>query len=225
MKRIILSVVLYGCGTLSLTFRDEHRIRVFDNRRLKRVQVIGGSIKMHNEKLRNVYPSRNTYIHLSFQGGLDCQGKKHAREIRGIHRGFDEVGRKKATLRGTRRTLKDNTKIDLTKKIGWDDMALIHLILMGINRESIRDHTVTGFDVIRVELSSTVTMQKNAKLFFQLAGMNIFSAYFVLVLVMSDCLCGLVVRVFGYRSGGPDSIPGTTRKKKQWVWHGVHSAS
>jgi hypothetical protein len=25
--------------------------------------------------------------------------------------------------------------------------------------------------------------------------------------------CGLVVRVLGYRSGGPGSIPGTTRKK------------
>jgi hypothetical protein len=30
----------------------------------------------------------------------------------------------------------------------------------------------------------------------------------------SDRLCGLVVRVLGYRSGGPGSIPGTTRKKK-----------
>jgi hypothetical protein len=28
-----------------------------------------------------------------------------------------------------------------------------------------------------------------------------------------DHLCGLVVRVLGYRSGGPDSISGTTRKK------------
>jgi hypothetical protein len=37
--------------------------------------------------------------------------------------------------------------------------------------------------------------------------------------------CGLVARVLGYRSGGPGSIPGTTRKKKQWVWNGVHSAS
>jgi hypothetical protein len=27
-------------------------------------------------------------------------------------------------------------------------------------------------------------------------------------------LCGLVVRVLGYRSGGSSSIPGTTRKKK-----------
>jgi hypothetical protein len=34
-----------------------------------------------------------------------------------------------------------------------------------------------------------------------------------------------LVRVLGYRSGGPSSIPGTTRKEKQWVWNGVHSAS
>jgi hypothetical protein len=29
---------------------------------------------------------------------------------------------------------------------------------------------------------------------------------------LQDRLCGLVVRVFGYRSGGPGSIPGTTKK-------------
>jgi hypothetical protein len=29
-----------------------------------------------------------------------------------------------------------------------------------------------------------------------------------------DRLCGLVVRVLGYKSGGPGSIPGTTRKNK-----------
>jgi hypothetical protein len=28
-----------------------------------------------------------------------------------------------------------------------------------------------------------------------------------------DRICGLVVRVYGYRSGNPGSIPGTTRKK------------
>jgi hypothetical protein len=40
-----------------------------------------------------------------------------------------------------------------------------------------------------------------------------------------DRLYGLVVRVLGYISGGPGSIPGTTRKKKQRVWNGVRSAS
>jgi hypothetical protein len=39
--------------------------------------------------------------------------------------------------------------------------------------------------------------------------MNIISK----VKLFSDCLCGLVVRVLGYRFGGPGSIPGTTRKK------------
>jgi hypothetical protein len=29
-----------------------------------------------------------------------------------------------------------------------------------------------------------------------------------------DRLCGLVVRVLGYRSGGPGSIPGTSKRKK-----------
>jgi hypothetical protein len=35
----------------------------------------------------------------------------------------------------------------------------------------------------------------------------------VLPIVFSDHLCGQVVRVLGYISGGPGSIPGTTRKK------------
>jgi hypothetical protein len=50
---------------------------------------------------------------------------------------------------------------------------------------------VTGFDVSRVELPSTLTMQKkNANFFFQLAGMNIFSAYLSPVLAMSGCING-----------------------------------
>jgi hypothetical protein len=35
-KTIILPVVLYGCGTWSPTLRDEHRLRVFENRVLRR---------------------------------------------------------------------------------------------------------------------------------------------------------------------------------------------
>jgi hypothetical protein len=36
-KTIILSMVLYGCGTWSLTLREEHRLRVFENRVLRRI--------------------------------------------------------------------------------------------------------------------------------------------------------------------------------------------
>jgi glycerol uptake facilitator-like aquaporin len=37
--------------------------------------------------------------------------------------------------------------------------------------------------------------------------------YITICFMLGDRLCGLVVRVLGYRSGGPGSIPGNTRKK------------
>jgi hypothetical protein len=37
--------------------------------------------------------------------------------------------------------------------------------------------------------------------------------FIIIIIICSDRLSGLVVRVLGYRSGGPGSIPGTTRKK------------
>jgi hypothetical protein len=36
-RTIILLMVLYGCGTWSLTLREERRLRVFENRVLRRV--------------------------------------------------------------------------------------------------------------------------------------------------------------------------------------------
>jgi hypothetical protein len=36
-KTIILPVVLYGCGTWSMTLREEHRLRVFEKRVLKKI--------------------------------------------------------------------------------------------------------------------------------------------------------------------------------------------
>jgi hypothetical protein len=60
-KTIILPVVLYGCETWSLTLREEHRLRVFENRvqRLifgpKRNEVTGEWRKLHNEELYNLY--------------------------------------------------------------------------------------------------------------------------------------------------------------------------
>jgi hypothetical protein len=54
-------VVLYGCETLSLTLREEHRLRVFENRVLMRIfgpkrdEVTGDWRKLHNEELHNLY--------------------------------------------------------------------------------------------------------------------------------------------------------------------------
>jgi hypothetical protein len=62
-KAIILPVVLYWCETWSLTLREEHRLRVFENRVLRRIfgprkdEVTGGFRKLHNEELRDLYSS------------------------------------------------------------------------------------------------------------------------------------------------------------------------
>jgi hypothetical protein len=62
-QTIILCVVLYGHETWSLTLKEECRLRVFENsvlRRIfgpKRVEVIGGWRKLHNEEFHNLYSS------------------------------------------------------------------------------------------------------------------------------------------------------------------------
>jgi hypothetical protein len=62
-KTIILPVILYGCETWSLTLREEHRPRVFENRVLRRIfgpkrdEVTGGWRKLYNEELRDLYSS------------------------------------------------------------------------------------------------------------------------------------------------------------------------
>ena len=56
-----MPVVLYGCETWSLTFREARRLRVFENRVLRRVfepkrdEVTGEWRKLHNEELNDTY--------------------------------------------------------------------------------------------------------------------------------------------------------------------------
>jgi len=62
-RSIILPVVLYGCEILSLTLREECRLRVFENRVLRRIfapkrdEVAGEWRKLHNEELNDLYSS------------------------------------------------------------------------------------------------------------------------------------------------------------------------
>jgi hypothetical protein len=62
-KTVILPVVLYGYETWFLTLREEHGLRVFENRVLRRIfgpkkdEVTGECRKLHNEKLHDLYSS------------------------------------------------------------------------------------------------------------------------------------------------------------------------
>jgi hypothetical protein len=48
-------MVVYGCETWSLTLGEEHRLRVFENRVLKRNEVTGGCTKLQNKELHNLF--------------------------------------------------------------------------------------------------------------------------------------------------------------------------
>ena len=64
-RTIILPVVLYGRENWSLTLREECRLRVFENRVLRRLfrpkrdEVTGEWSKLHNEELNDLYFSPN----------------------------------------------------------------------------------------------------------------------------------------------------------------------
>ena len=60
-----MPVVFYVCETWSLILREERRIRVFENRVLRRIigpkwdEVTEKWRKLHNEELNDLYPSPN----------------------------------------------------------------------------------------------------------------------------------------------------------------------
>jgi hypothetical protein len=63
---VILPVALYGCETWSLTLREEQRLRVFENRVLRRIfgpktdEATGEWRRLHKEELNDLCSSPNT---------------------------------------------------------------------------------------------------------------------------------------------------------------------
>jgi hypothetical protein len=90
-KTIILPVVLYGCESWSLTLREEHRLRVLENRVMRRTfgpkrdKVTGDWRKLHNEELHNLYSSPNRMMksrRMRWAGEVARMGE------RGMHIGY-----------------------------------------------------------------------------------------------------------------------------------------
>jgi hypothetical protein len=72
-KTVIFPVVLYGCETWSLTLREEHRLRISENRMLRGIfgpkrEEDGSWRKLHNDELHNLYYSPNI-VRVIKQGG------------------------------------------------------------------------------------------------------------------------------------------------------------
>jgi hypothetical protein len=119
-KTVILQVVPYGCETWSLTLRDEHRLRVFENIVLWRIfgpkrEVDGSWRELHNDQLHSLYSSPNIVRVIKSRRMRWAGHVARMGEERGVYMVL--VGRtegKRPLGRPTRRW-EDNIKMDLSE--------------------------------------------------------------------------------------------------------------
>ena len=129
---IILPVVLYGCETWSLIVRGERRLRVFENRVLRRIfgakrdGVTGELRKLHNEELNDLYCSPNIVRVIKSRRMRWAGHVARMGERRGAYRVLVGKLERKSPLRRLRRRWKDNIKIDL-QEVGCGGMDWIEL--------------------------------------------------------------------------------------------------
>jgi hypothetical protein len=81
-RTVILPVLLYGCETWSLTLREEHRLRVFENRELRKIfgpkrEEDGSWRELHNDELHNLYSSLNI-VRVRWTGHVVRMGERRA---------------------------------------------------------------------------------------------------------------------------------------------------
>jgi hypothetical protein len=129
-KTVILSVVLYGCETWSLTLGEEHRLRVFENSVLRKFgpkrDEDGLWRRLHNDKLHSLYSSPNIVRVIKLRRMRWAGHGARMEEGRGIYRVL--VGRPegKKLLGRPMRRWEANIKLDL-REIGVDVANWIQL--------------------------------------------------------------------------------------------------
>jgi hypothetical protein len=88
-----MSVGLYACETWSLTLREKHRLRVFENRVLRRIfrpkrdEKTGASRKLHNEALHILYSSPSIIRNIKSRR-TKMEGHEARMERTAMHTGF-----------------------------------------------------------------------------------------------------------------------------------------
>jgi hypothetical protein len=128
----ILPVILYECETSSLTLREDHTLRVFENRVLRRIfgpkrdEMTGEWRKLHDEELRDLYfsPSIIRIIksrRMRWAGHVARMGEK-----RNAYRLLVRTPEGKRALGRPRLRRVDNIRMDLGE-MGWGDVDWIGL--------------------------------------------------------------------------------------------------
>ena len=103
-RAVILAVITQACGTWSLTMRDEHRLRVCDNRALRKIsgpkrhEVKGEWRRLHNEKLYDRYSSTNIIRVTKSRKKRWAGHVARVEDRRGGNKGFWWVNLRKGTI-------------------------------------------------------------------------------------------------------------------------------
>ena len=118
-RTIILSVILYGCETWSLTLREERKLRVFQNILLRRIfgpdEVKGDWRRLHNEELNDLYSSPNIEWVIKSRRMRWAGHVAHMGEERGVYRVLVGKPEGKRPLGRPRRRWMGNIWMDLRR--------------------------------------------------------------------------------------------------------------
>jgi hypothetical protein len=130
-ETVLLSVLLYGYETWSFTLREEHRLRVFENRVLRRIfghkrKEDGSWRKLHNDELHNLNSSPNIVRVIKARRVRWAGHVARMGERRGVYRLLVRKPEEKRPLGRPRRRWEDNIKLDL-REIGIDGENWIRL--------------------------------------------------------------------------------------------------
>jgi hypothetical protein len=112
---------LYGCETWSLTLREGHRQRAFENsvpRRIfvpKRDDVMGGWRKLHNEELHNLHSSPNIIRQIKSRRTRWVAFVANMGKGRNVYRVLVGKPERKRPLEKPRRRGEDGIKMDLSE--------------------------------------------------------------------------------------------------------------
>jgi hypothetical protein len=118
-RTIILPVVLYGCETWSLTLREEQRLRVFENRVLRKIfgpkgdEVTGEWRRLHNKELTDLYSSPNIIWIMKSKRMRWAGHVARMEEKRGAYRILMGRPEERRPLGRPRHRWEDNIKTDL----------------------------------------------------------------------------------------------------------------
>jgi hypothetical protein len=115
---------LYGCETSPVTLREEHRLRVFENRVLrgifgpKRDEVTGDWRKLHNGELHNLYSSPDVIRQIKSRRMRWAGHVARMEEGRKVYRVLLGKPEGERPLERPRRRWEDGMKMDL-REMGW----------------------------------------------------------------------------------------------------------